>query len=138
MAGLAVLATGCASIEDTVGPLPDAMRMATSELGGRGYPDLSRVPAVPGGLPGEAAWGRMEARLIQQRRALDARPEAAVLTPAQVSLAWAQGPRAAMDADPRSGPVPDTLARDTAWAEAERARMEAALGRLPPVPGVPD
>jgi hypothetical protein len=133
-----VLVSACATVEDIAGPLPEAMRTTMSDVDGRGYPDLTKVARAPTNLPTTAAFDRIESRLVQERRAVDANRSAAVLTPAQQSVAWADVPRAQMNSDPRSADVPDTLDAAIAWAQAERARMEALLRQLPPVQGVPN
>jgi hypothetical protein len=136
--GLAALAQGCASIEDGVGPLPDAMRTVAGDVEGRGYPDLARVPPVPTNLPGPAQFNRLEDRLVQERRALEASRGGQLPTAAEQSQVWADESRRQIERDPRSAPVADTSAEAQAWADGERARMEALLRRLPPVQGVPN
>jgi hypothetical protein len=114
------------------------MRAVAGDVQGTGYPDLARVPPAPTNLPGAAQFSRLEDRLVQERRALDANRRARPATAAELSQAWADQSRSQMDQDPRSEPVADTSAEAEAWAAAERARMEALLRRLPPVQGVPN
>lgn len=134
--GLCGLATGCMSLQNEEGRLPDAMRSALSGLDAQGYPDLTKIPDAPTNLPSSATWDAMERRLIMQGKALAANKAARLPSGEELNLNWAQTDRQALTTDPRAQPVPDgagEAAKAAAWAEAERAKIEADLARLPPL-----
>jgi hypothetical protein len=136
LAALAGLAPACTSIAETAGPLPEAFRTTQGELGGRAYPQLSSVPAVPTDLPDGRTWRQLQTDLGVTGRTLNADPGARPATADMVEMASLRTVGRQINADPRSEPAAATQAEDLEWAQAERARMEALLQQLPPVTGL--
>jgi hypothetical protein len=132
---LCALGTGCMSLENEEGRLPDAMRGAIAGLTAKGYPDLTKIPDAPTELPSSTTWTSLEAGLVQQGRDLSANPTAATPTAEETNLDWAQSEKEKLEADPRAAPLPAVVpgAEGTPeWAAAARAKLEADLARLPP------
>lgn len=131
LAGLACGLGGCAIVDEQQGFLPDAIRAATAQAQGRGYPDLSKLPEVPATLPAAAAWQRQQAELERDNQALEANPQATILPEGGADDRWALQAKGQLDSDPRAAPPPE--GRDpAAWAEAERKRLDDMIAGLPP------
>lgn len=133
---LAALSTGCMSLENEEGRLPDAVRSTISGLIAKGYPDLTKIPDAPTDLPAPATWTALESRLVIQGRELAANPAAAAPTSDDTSLSWAQSARSNLEADPRAQPVtapPAGVPTELESAAAARAKFDADLARLPPL-----
>ena len=133
---LCVALTGCVSLENEEGRLPDAMRSAINSLTAKGYPDLTKIPDAPTNLPNAATWTALETGLVGQGSRLNNNTDARAPTPDETNLDWAQKERAALDADPRAQPLPAPVAgaaESPDWAAAARAKLEADLARLPPL-----
>ena len=132
---VAVFSTGCMSLENEEGRLPDAVRSAISTLSAKGYPDLTKLPEIPTDLPSGSNWSAVEARLVSQGEQLSQNPGAALPSADETNLNWAEKERAALNNDPRALPLeidPSGTTNDPNWAIAARAKLEADLARLPP------
>jgi hypothetical protein len=133
--GLCALGSGCVSLENEEGRLPDAMRGAIAGLTAKGYPDLTKIPDPPTDLPSSTTWTALETGLIAQGLDLSANPTAAAPTAEETNLDWAQSEKEKLEADPRAAALPAVVpgAEGTPeWAAAARAKLEADLARLPP------
>jgi hypothetical protein len=132
---LAAFGTGCMSLENEEGRLPNAMRSAISGLTAKGYPDLTKIPDAPKDLPSAATWSGLEAQLAAQGKVVAADPSARAPTAEETNLSWAATERSAVEADPRAQPVPPVIAGAPGtpdWAAEARAKLDADLARLPP------
>jgi hypothetical protein len=135
VASCATFTTGCMSLENEEGRLPDAMRSAITGLTAKGYPDLTKIPDAPKDLPTAANWTALEARLADQGREVANSPNAAALTPEETNLDWAAKEKSALESDPRAEALPPVVAGAVGspeWAAEARAKLEADLARLPP------
>jgi hypothetical protein len=132
---LAGLCTGCMSLENEEGRLPDAMRSAISGLTAKGYPDLTKIPEAPTDLPSATTWSALETRLTSQGREVATNPKSISPTAEETNLSWAATERTALEGDPRAQPLPPVVAGAPGtpeWAAEARAKLEADLARLPP------
>jgi hypothetical protein len=128
--------TGCMSLQNEEGRLPNAVRSALSGLTAQGYPDLTKIPDAPTNLPSSAAWEALEGRLVAQGHALAGNRAARVPSAEELNLNWAQTDRSALTTDPRAQPLADSetaAANAAAWARQARAKLEADIARLPPL-----
>jgi hypothetical protein len=128
-------ASGCVSLENEEGRLPDAMRAAVANLSAKGYPDLTKLPEKPTDLPPNSVWTNLEAGLVEQGKQLSNNPEARPPTPEDTNLDWAEAQRRALNADPRAEPVPPVpigTESEVEWATKAKAKLDADLARLPP------
>jgi hypothetical protein len=133
---LAAFSTGCMSLENEEGRLPDAMRTTISALTSNGYPDLTKIPDAPTDLPAPATWTALEAGLVRQGKEMAANPAAAAPTSDDTNLSWAQSARLNLEADPRAQPIiapPAGVQTELESAAAARAKFDADLARLPPL-----
>ena len=127
--------SGCMSLANEEGRLPDAMRSVISGFTAKGYPDLTKLPEAPTDLPTSANWSALESRLVAQGRALATNPAAIAPTPEETNLAWARTEREALEADPLAQPLqpdPPGAPSSAQWAADARAKLDADLARLPP------
>ena len=132
---IAVVCTGCMSLENEEGRLPDAMRSAISGLTAKGYPDLTKIPDAPTDLPSATTWSALEARLAAQGKLVAASPSAIAPTAEETNLSWAVTERNRLEAEPMAQPLPPVVAGAPGtpeWAAEARAKLEADLARLPP------
>jgi hypothetical protein len=132
---LAASATGCMSLENEEGRLPDAMRSAISTLSAKGYPDLTKIPDAPTNLPTSASWTALETGLVAQGKSLSDNPAAVPPTADEANQDWAERERRALNADPRAEPVPPVPiggSDEAKWAAEAKAKLDADLARLPP------
>jgi hypothetical protein len=125
------LLSGCAIVDEQQGFLPDAIRAATAQAQGRGYPDLSKLPEVPTTLPTATAWRQQQSELARDSRTLAANPKSRTVPEGGVDDRWARQAAATLDRDPRAAP-PQDGEDPAAWAEAERKRLDGMIARLPP------
>ncbi len=134
--GLAVFGSGCMSLENEEGRLPDAMRSAISGLTAKGYPDLTKIPDTPKDMPSPSTWSALESRLSAQGREVARNPNAVSPRSEETNLDWAAIDRAALESDPRAEPLPPVVAgalSSQEWAEQARAKLDADIARLPPL-----
>ena len=132
---IGVVCTGCMSLENEEGRLPDALRSAISGLTAKGYPDLTKIPDAPTDLPSATTWSALEARLAAQGKLVAASPSAIAPTAEETNLSWAVTERNRLEADPMAQPLPPVVAGAPGtpeWAAEARAKLEADLARLPP------
>jgi hypothetical protein len=127
--------SGCMSLENEEGRLPDAMRAAISNLSAKGFPDLTKIPDAPQDLPSTSTWKSLESGLVAQGKSLAANPGAVAPTAEETNLDWAETQRRALNADPRAEPVPPVPIEgsdEVRAAAAAKAKLDADLARLPP------
>jgi hypothetical protein len=124
--------TGCMSLANEEGRLPDAMRGAIATLSAKGYPDLTKIPDTPTDLPSQLNWSSLESRLVSQGAALAANPTAALPTSEETNVSWAASARNELERDPRAESLPAGAPSTPEWATAARAKLNADLARLPP------
>jgi hypothetical protein len=136
MCALVTLSTGCATLENEEGRLPDAMRTAVRTFSASGYPDLTKLPETPKNIPSAATWSALEAGLVAQGQEVASNPSAAALTPADSDLTWAQTARTSLEIEPLAQPVAPVQSGASAEqdaAAAARAKFDADFARLPPL-----
>jgi hypothetical protein len=134
--GVAALCCGCMSLENEEGRLPNAMRSAIAGFTAKGYPDLTKLPDAPTGLPSANAWSALEAGLVKQGQQLGTNPAAVALKPEDSDLRWAQVAKSEVEANPLSQPLvqaPSGTPTELENAAAARAKFDADLARLPPL-----
>jgi hypothetical protein len=128
-------ATGCMSLENEEGRLPNAMRTAISNLSAKGYPDLTKIPDAPTNLPTAANWAALESGLVSQGNELATNPTAVPPTADEANVDWAETERRALESDPRAQPLPPVPTDDSEevrWAAEAKAKLDADIARLPP------
>ena len=127
--GLAALVLGgCINIAEELEAFPDTLDAGAATLSGRDYPRLADVPTAPTDLPNDQDWAQFQD--VLQIRGDILRQSKEVTAPPTEPPEWAETVRQSLAVEPRLRP-PEPSDLDLSWAEAARARVEAARARLP-------
>ena len=122
----------CQSLGNEEGALPDAIRSTGAVVSGSGYPDLSKIPAVPKNLPNQKNWRDFEAGLQSDARRITLQAGAQPVTAMEIDQTWARQEKSNLEASPNALQIDPTPTDDLNWAAKARARLEADIARLPP------